>query len=93
MRSAALRQPAVHVDAREISLPAGRQLRHDVARERAYVLTARVSDERGNTASFTERFSVFNARNGVCPGSLPAPPTTEPPPTEPPAGSVGTGKA
>ena len=39
-----------------------------------YRLTARVSDERGNTATFTERFSVLNARNGVCPGSLPAPP-------------------
>jgi len=56
-----------------------------------YRLTARVSDERGNTATFTERFSVLNARNGVCPGSLPAPPTTEPPPTEPPGGSSGTG--
>jgi hypothetical protein len=56
----------------------------------AYRLNARVSDERGNTAAFTERFSVLNARNGVCPGSLPAPPTTEPPPTEPPGGSSGS---
>jgi hypothetical protein len=38
-----------------------------------------------------ERFSVLNARSGVCPGSLPAPPSTEPPPTEPPAGSGGDG--
>ena len=50
-----------------------------------YRLGVRVSDERGNAASLTERFSVLNARNGVCPGSLPAPPTTEPPPTEPPS--------
>jgi hypothetical protein len=56
----------------------------------AYRLNARVSDERGNTAAFTERFSVLNARNAVCPGSLPAPPTTEPPPTEPPGGSSGS---
>jgi hypothetical protein len=52
-----------------------------------YQLTVRVSDERDNHASITERFSVLNARNGVCPGSLPAPPTTEPPPSEPPDAS------
>ena len=54
-----------------------------------YRLIVRVADERGNKATFVERFSVLNARNGVCPGSLPAPPSTEPPPTEPPAGSAG----
>jgi hypothetical protein len=53
-----------------------------------YQLTTRVSDERNNVASITQRFSVLNARNGVCPGSLPAPPTTEPPPSEPPDASV-----
>ncbi len=52
-----------------------------------YRLSVRVADERGNTAALTERFSVLNARSGVCPGSLPAPPTTQPPPTEPPSGS------
>jgi hypothetical protein len=52
-----------------------------------YVLTVQVSDERGNTATLSSRMSVLNARNGVCPGSLAAPPTTEPPPNEPPAGS------
>jgi hypothetical protein len=52
-----------------------------------YELTARVSDERDNRASITQRFSVLNARNGVCPGSLPAPPAAEPPPTEPPDAS------
>jgi hypothetical protein len=51
-----------------------------------YVLTVAVSDERGNKAVLSERFSVLNARTGVCPGSLAAPPTTEPPPNEPPAG-------
>jgi murein DD-endopeptidase MepM/ murein hydrolase activator NlpD len=45
------------------------------------------ADERGNNAFFHERFSVLNARSGVCPGSLAAPPATGPPPTEPPAGS------
>ena len=48
-----------------------------------YSLSVRVADERGNHAAVVNRFSVLNARNGVCPGSLPAPPTTEPPPTEP----------
>src|SRR3984893_1907411 len=37
-------------------------------------------DERGNRAFFHELFSVLNARNGICPGSLAAPPTTAPPP-------------
>jgi hypothetical protein len=45
---------------------------------------------RGNRTSFRERFSVLNARDGVCPGSLAAPPATGPPPVEPPVG-VGTG--
>ena len=52
-----------------------------------YRLNVRVSDERANTASLSERFSVLNARGGVCPGSLPAPPTTEPPTSEPPGGT------
>ncbi|MDX6486876.1 MAG: hypothetical protein QOF43_2029 [Gaiellaceae bacterium] len=52
----------------------------------AYELSVRVSDVRGNSQAVTERFSVLNARSGVCPGSFPAPPSTEPPPTEPPAG-------
>jgi hypothetical protein len=55
-----------------------------------YQLTVRVADVRGNKAMQTLRFSVLNARNGVCPGSLAAPPTTQPPPTEPPSGA-GTG--
>jgi hypothetical protein len=54
-----------------------------------YVLTVKVSDERGNTAKLTDRMSVLNAKSGVCPGSLAAPPTTEPPPNEPPVGSSG----
>jgi hypothetical protein len=54
-----------------------------------YVLTARVGDERGNSARLSERFSVLNGRSGVCPGSLPAPPATVPPESEPPAGSSG----
>jgi hypothetical protein len=52
-----------------------------------YRLTVRAADERKNATQVTTRFSVLNARNGVCPGSLPAPPTTEPPPTEPPSGT------
>jgi len=52
-----------------------------------YRLTVRAVDERGNAAQVTTRFSVLNAKNGVCPGSLPAPPATQPPPTEPPAGT------
>ena len=54
-----------------------------------YTLEVRVTDVRGNTTALSERFSVLNARNGVCPGSLPAPPSGEAPPTEPP-GSSGT---
>jgi hypothetical protein len=57
------------------------QLRNSV-----YVLKVLTADVRGNRAVTTRRFSVLNARNGVCPGSLPAPPSTIPPPTEPPAG-------
>lgn len=52
-----------------------------------YALTVRVADVRGNKATQTQRFSVLNARSGVCPGSLAAPPATQPPPTEPPAGA------
>ena len=54
-----------------------------------YVITGRVSDERGNLASLVDRFSVLNARSGVCPGTLAAPPTGEPPPGEPPPSSGG----
>jgi hypothetical protein len=57
------------------------QLRNSV-----YELKVLTADVRGNRAVMTRRFSVLNARNGVCPGSLPAPPSTIPPPTEPPAG-------
>ena len=53
-----------------------------------YVLLVRAADVRGNDAVGTERISVLNARSGVCPGSLPAPPVSEPPPTEPPDGSA-----
>ena len=28
------------------------------------------TDERGNRTFFHERFSVLNAKNGICPGSL-----------------------
>jgi hypothetical protein len=49
-----------------------------------YDLTIRVADVRGNHAMRVERFSVLNSKTGVCPGTLPAPPSTEPPPTEPP---------
>jgi hypothetical protein len=56
-----------------------------------YVLTVRVSDIRGNRATLDERFSVLNARTGVCPGTLPAPPTGEPPPSEPPSGEPPAG--
>jgi hypothetical protein len=52
-----------------------------------YLLTVRVADVRGNHSTGTQRISVLNARSGVCPGSLPAPPATAPPPTEPPASS------
>ena len=52
-----------------------------------YTLGIVATDERGNRSFFHERFSVLNAKNGVCPGSLAAPPITTPPPSEPPAGS------
>jgi peptidase M23-like protein len=52
-----------------------------------YTLTVRVADIRGNKATQTQRFSVLNARSGVCPGSLAAPPSTGPPPTEPAPGT------
>jgi hypothetical protein len=54
-----------------------------------YVLGVRVADIRGNRAAMTERFSVLNARNGVCPGTLAAPPSVEPPASEPPDNSGG----
>ena len=57
-----------------------------------YTLGISAADERGNKAFFHERFSVLNARNGICPGSLAAPPDTPPPPSEPPpAASVPGG--
>jgi len=50
-----------------------------------YVMTVLVGDGHGHKTLDAERFSVLNARSGVCPGSLAAPPGTEPPPdTEPP---------
>jgi hypothetical protein len=52
-----------------------------------YVIAVHVADMRGNNSSGTERVSILNAKSGVCPGSLPAPPTTVPPPSEPPGGS------
>jgi hypothetical protein len=52
-----------------------------------YLVTVRVADVRGNHSVATERISILNARTGVCPGSLPAPPSSEPPPTEPPSTS------
>ena len=54
----------------------------------AYVLTVLAADVRGNRTISSQRFSVLNAHNGVCPGSLAAPPGP-PPPTEPPAGTGG----
>jgi hypothetical protein len=56
-----------------------------------YVITVLVGDGHGHKATDTQRFSVLNARNGVCPGSLPAPPGTTPPgeePIEPPAAAA-----
>ena len=51
-----------------------------------YVITVLVGDGHGHKAVDTQRFSVLNARSGVCPGSLPAPPGAVPPPDqEPPA--------
>ncbi|HZR94443.1 MAG TPA: M23 family metallopeptidase [Gaiellaceae bacterium] len=54
----------------------------------AYVLDVRVADVRGNRAFYSDRFSVLNSKNGVCPGSLPAPPSTQPPSSEPPDASA-----
>jgi hypothetical protein len=51
-----------------------------------YVLTVLAADVRGNRTFTSTRFSVLNARSGVCPGSLPAPPSGQPPPSEPPGG-------
>jgi hypothetical protein len=53
-----------------------------------YLIAVRVGDVRGNLATATERINVLNAKSGTCPGSLPAPPTTEPPTTEPPGTSA-----
>ncbi len=51
-----------------------------------YVVTVLVGDGHGHRAIDTERFSVLNARNGVCPGSLATPPGTPGPgDDEPPA--------
>jgi hypothetical protein len=50
----------------------------------SYQLNVLASDIRGNRATQSDRFSVLNAHGAVCPGSLPAAPSTEPPPTEPP---------
>jgi hypothetical protein len=49
-----------------------------------YSMTVLVGDGHGPKTLDTERFSVLNARNGVCPGSLAAPPGTEPPPDQEP---------
>jgi hypothetical protein len=49
-----------------------------------YVVTVLVGDGHGHKAIETQRFSVLNARNGVCPASLPAPPGAEPPTDEEP---------
>jgi len=54
-----------------------------------YVVSVRVADVRGNHSIGTERLSILNAKSGVCPGSLPAPPSTSPPPTEPGSSSGG----
>ena len=53
-----------------------------------YIVAVLVGDGHGHKAADARRFSVLNARNGVCPGSLPAPPgTPAPPDQEPPASS------
>ena len=52
-------------------------------RNAVYELTVLTADVRGNRAVTTRRFSVLNSRNGVCPGSLAAPPGAAPPPVEP----------
>ena len=49
-----------------------------------YIVTVLVGDGHGHKTVDTQRFSVLNARNGVCPASLPAPPGPEPPPDEEP---------
>jgi hypothetical protein len=48
-----------------------------------YLITVRVADVRGNHSVGTERIAILNAKSGVCPGSLAAPPTTAPPSSEP----------
>src|SRR4051794_2188143 len=48
-----------------------------------YTITVKAADVRGNSTTSTRRINILNARSGVCPGSLPAPPATAPPPTEP----------
>jgi hypothetical protein len=57
-----------------------------------YVVSVRVADVRGNHSTGTERLSILNAKGSACPGSLPAPPTTEAPPTEPPSSSSSAGQ-
>ena len=56
-----------------------------------YVIAVRVGDVRGNVTTATERINVLNAKSGSCPGSLPAPPTSEPPTSEPPDESSSDG--
>jgi hypothetical protein len=52
-----------------------------------YVITVKVADVRGNHSTGSERVSILNAKNGVCPGSLAAPATGSPPANgEPPGG-------
>jgi hypothetical protein len=52
-----------------------------------YFITVRVADVRGNHSTTSTRVSILNAKNGVCPGSLAAPPTGSPPANgEPPGG-------
>lgn len=48
-----------------------------------YVVQVHVGDVRGHSGFGSQRISILNARDGVCPGSLPAPPGP-PPPDEPP---------
>jgi peptidase M23-like protein len=48
-----------------------------------YTITVKAADVRGNSTTATRRINILNARSGVCPGSLPAPPTSAPPPSEP----------
>jgi len=52
-----------------------------------YLITVRVADVRGNATTATDRLNVLNAKGSTCPGSLPAPPTSEPPTSEPPDAS------